>query len=124
MAIQFHPDVVFARLQQIASTWKVKSLRHNSPDEKTAPTVTGQYALMEYYNLHGIMQTSKDGSGTLLDTFLETQKVIHEQSLLLRSVFTGALRLGDDKTAAAEGIPEYWNMEDTAGRIFAIALMG
>ncbi len=91
MAIQFHSDVVSARLQQIASAWKAKSPWHKSPDEKAAPTATGQYALMEFYNLHGIMQTSKYGSGTLLDAFLETQKVINEQSLLLRSVFTGAL---------------------------------
>jgi hypothetical protein len=29
-----------------------------------------------------------------------------------------------DQTDSTEGIPEYWNKENTAGRIFAIALMG
>lgn len=124
MAIEFHPDVVSANLKQIAPTRKTKSGQSNSPDEKAAPAATGQYALMEFYNIHGLMQTSKDGSGTLLDAFLETKKVINEQSLLLRTVFTGALQLGDDASAGAEGIPEYWNLENTAGRIFDIALMG
>ena len=70
------------------------------------------------------MQTSRDRSGTLLDAFLETKKVINEQALLLRSIYTGANQLSMDQSIAAGGIPEDWNIVNTAGRIFAIALMG
>ena len=99
MAIEFHPDVVAVRLQQIASSRKANSPRPHSPDNQAALAATGQYALMEFYNLHGIMQTSKYRPGTLLDSFLEAKKVINEQTLLLSSVFTGALPLGDDQAA-------------------------
>ena len=125
MAIEFHPDVVSAKLQQIASTRKAKSPQSNSPDAKAALAATGQFALMEFYNLHGIMQTSKDGSGTLLDAFLETKKVIKEQlTLLIGTNVTGTPKLAEDAAAAPEGIPEYLNKGNTAHRIFSIALLG
>ena len=124
MAIEFPTDVVCASLKQIESTRKTKSAQSSSADTKATPAVPVQYALMEFYNIHGLMQTSKDGSGTLLDAFLETKKVINEQALLLRSIFTGADQLAMDQAIAAEGIPDDWNIVNTAGRIFAIALMG
>ena len=125
MAIEFHPDVVSARLQQIAPARKAKSPQSNSPDAKAALAATGQYALMEFYNLHGIMQTSKDGSGTLLDAYLKTKKVIQEQvTLLIGTNVTGPPKSGAAETAAPEGIPEFLNRGNTAQRIFSIALLG
>ncbi|MCH7521352.1 MAG: hypothetical protein IIB42_06615 [Candidatus Marinimicrobia bacterium] len=125
MAIEFHPDVVSAKLQQIASTRKAKSPQSNSPDAKAALAATGQFALMEFYNLHGLMQPSKGGSGTLLDAFLETKKVIQEQvTLLIGTNVTATPKLGAAETAAPEGIPEFLNRGNTAQRIFSIALLG
>ena len=122
MAIQFNPDVVSASLKQVESTKKAKSPQGNSPGKSTAPATPVKYSLMEFYNLHGIMQTSRDRSGTLLDSYLETKKVIDEQLALLADVFK-APQMGMDQTAALAGVPEYWNKENTAQRIFSIALM-
>ena len=124
MAIEFHPDVVSVRLKQIESARKAKSAQSNSPDEKAALAVKVQYASTKVYNLHGQVGLSTDKPGTLLDAYLETKKVIQEQLTLLISNVTGAPRLGMDQVVAAEGIPEYWNKENTASRIFTIALMG
>ncbi len=122
MAIQFNPDVVAANLKQIESTRKGKSPQKDSPDKNAAPATPVKYALMEFYNLHGLMKTSRDRSGTLLDSYLETKKVIDEQLALLMNVMK-APQLGMDQTAALEGVPEQWNKENTAQRIFSIALM-
>jgi len=125
MAIQFRPDVVSAGPQLDTFTRKAKSPQNNSPDEKADPTVTVQYARTEVYNLHGELQLSTDESGTLLDAYLETKKVIKEQlALFFGSNITGAPELGEDEATVLEGIPEYWNKENTARRIFSIALMG
>ncbi len=124
MAIEFNPDVVSVRLKQIASTRKAKSTQSNSPDEKAVLALKVQYASTKVYDLHGKVGLSTDKPGTLLDAFLETKKVIQEQLALLISNVTSDLQLGMDQADATEGIPEYWNKENTAGRIFAIALMG
>lgn len=125
MAIEFHPDVVAARLQQITSAGKAKAPQSSSPDHKAALAATGQFALMEFYNRHGIMQTSKGGSGTLLDAYLKTQEIIKEQvTLLIGTNVTGALKSGAAETAASEEVPEFLNKGNTAHRIFSIVLMG
>ncbi len=124
MAIEFHPDVVAVRLKQIESARKAKSAQSNSPDEKAAPAVNLQIASTTVYNLHGKVGLSTDKPGTLLDAYLETKKVIQEQLTLLISNVTGALQLGADQAVASDLVPEYWNKENTAGRIFSIALMG
>jgi len=68
---------------------------------------------------------SKDESGTLLDSYLETKRVIKEQlALLSGSDVSGAPEVDEGEAAAIDGIPEYWNKENTASRIFSIAIMG
>ena len=126
MAIQFRPDVVSAGPQLDTFTRKAKSPQNNSPDEKADPTVTVQYTRTEVYNLHGKLQLSKDESGTLLDSYLATKRVIKEQLALLSGPdVSGAPELDEEATAAAIGaVPEYWNKENTARRIFSIAMMG
>ncbi len=124
MAIEFHPDIVSARLQQIEFARKAKSGQHSSPDDQAAPDVNLQIASTKVYNLHGKVGLSTDKPGTLLDAYLETKKVIQEQLTLLISNVTDALQLGADQAVASEGVPEYWNKENTASRIFSIALMG
>ncbi|UCH61613.1 MAG: hypothetical protein JSU77_07275 [Fidelibacterota bacterium] len=125
MAIQFRPDVVSAMPQQDALTKKTKSPQNNSPDEKVDTTVTVQYTRTEVYNLHGKLQMSEDDSGSLLDSYLETKKVIREQlALLSGSDASGAPEVDEGEAAAVDGIPEYWNKENTARRIFSIAMMG
>ena len=126
MAIQFRPDVVSDIPQQNTLTKKAKSPWNNSPDDKAGTTVTVQYARTEVYNLHGKLQLSKDDSGTLLDSYLATKRVIKEQLALLSGPdVSGAPELDEEATAAAIGaVPEYWNKENTARRIFSIAMMG
>lgn len=125
MAIQFRPDVVSAMPQQDTLTRKAKLPQNNSPDDKAGTTVTFQYARTEVYTLHGKLQLSKDESGTLLDSYLETKRVIKEQlALLSGSDVSGAPEVDEGEAAAIDGVPEYWNKENTARRIFSIAMMG
>ncbi len=125
MAIQFRPDVVSAIPQQDTLARKAKSPQNNSPDEKVDTTVTVQYTRTEVYNLHGKLQLSKDESGSLLDSYLETMKVIKEQlALFSGSDVSGAPELDEEEAVAIGGVPEYWNQENTARRIFSIAMMG
>jgi hypothetical protein len=125
MAIQFRPDVVSTLPQQDSLTRKAKSPQSSSPDEKADTTVSVQYTRTEVYNISGQLQFSQDESGTLLDAFLETKKIIKEQVALLSGpeVF-GAPESGEAEEAVTDGVPEYWNKENTAQRIFSIVMMG
>ncbi len=123
MAIEFHPDVVAVRLKQIESARKAKSAQSDRPDDKATLSDIILSASTTIYDLHGQVGLSTDKPGTLLDAYLATKKVIQEQLTLLISNLTGALQLGTDQAAAVEGSVEYWNKENTAGRIFSIALM-
>ncbi len=125
MAIQFRPDVVSAIPQQDTLTRKAKSPWNNNPDDKAGTTVTVQYARTEVYNLHGKLQLLKDDSGTLLDSYLETKRLIKEQLAQFSGPdVSGAPELDEEEAAAIDGVPEYWNKENTARRIFSIAMMG
>ena len=123
MAIEFHPDVVAVRLKQIQSARKAKSAQSDSPDEKAALSDIILAASTTIYDLHGQVGLSTNKSGTLLDAYLATKRVIEEQLTLLISNVTGALQFGIEQAAAADVSTDYWNKENTAGRIFAIALM-
>jgi hypothetical protein len=157
MPIQFNPNVGSTLPQQDTPARKVKSPWNNTPDEKTDTTVKVQYTRTEVYNLQGKLQVSDDGSGSLLDAYLEIKTIIKEQltmiagklqvsddgsgSLLdayleIKTIIKEQLTMiagpdvfstseaGEDEAVAMEGIPEYWNKENTARRIFAIAMMG
>ena len=124
MAIQFPSDVVSTGPHQGTFTRKAKPPQNNSPDEKAHPTVTVQYARTDVYNSHGKLQLSTDESGTLLYAYAATLKIIKEQlALFFGSDIIGAPESGEDEAPVLEGIPEYWNKENTARRIFSIALM-
>ena len=122
MAIEFHPDVVAVRLKQIESARKGKSAQTDSPDEKASLSDVILAASTAIYDLHGQVGLSTNKSGTLLDAYLETKKVIDDNMTLLIANILGPLQLGPDQAAAAEGSSEYWNKENTATRIFSIAL--
>ncbi len=125
MAVQFRPDVVSAGTELDTLTRKSKSPRSHSPGEKAGGTVTARYSRTEVYGARGNLRLSAEESGTLLDAYLETKKAIQEQlARFLGSHTTGAPKMGEDEAVVPDGIPEYWNQENTARRIFAIALMG
>jgi hypothetical protein len=125
MPIHFNPDVDSTLPQQDAPARKVKSPWNSTPEEKTDTTVKVQYTRTEVYNVQGRLQVSDDDSGSLLDAYLEIKQVIKEQLTLIAGpeVF-GTSEASEDEAVAMEGIPEYWNKENTARRIFAIAMMG
>ncbi|MFC1483495.1 hypothetical protein ACFL5M_02890 [Candidatus Neomarinimicrobiota bacterium] len=125
MPVQLNPDVGSTLPQQDTLARKVKSLLNNAPGERTDTTVRVQYTRTEVYNVQGKLQVSDDGSGSLLDAYLEIKQIIKEQLTLIAGpeVF-GTSEASEDDAVAMEGIPEYWNKENTARRIFAIAMMG
>ncbi|MFC1481695.1 hypothetical protein ACFL6E_05570 [Candidatus Neomarinimicrobiota bacterium] len=123
MAIEFNPEVVSVRLKQIESARKAKSAQSDSPDEKTTLSDMLLSASTTLYNLHGNVGLSTNKPGTLLDAYLATKKVIQDHMTLLMSNVLDP-QLPSDQAAAAEGSTEYWNKENTAGRIFSIALVG
>ncbi|MFC1618951.1 hypothetical protein ACFL45_03300 [Candidatus Neomarinimicrobiota bacterium] len=125
MPIHFNPDVGSTLPQQDAPARKVKSPWNNTPDEQTGTAVKVQYTRTEVYNVQGKLQVSDDGSGSLLDAYLEIKQIIKEQLTLIAGpdVF-GTSEASEDEAVAMEGIPEYWNKENTARRIFTIAMMG
>lgn len=123
MAIDFHPDVVAVRLKQIESARKGKSVQSSSADDKASLNDAILSASTTIYNLHGEVGLSTNKPSTLLDTYLETQKVIVENMTLLKSNILGPLQLGMNQSVAATGRSEYWSKENTARRIFSIALM-
>ena len=123
MAIEFHPDVVAVRLKQIESARKGKSVRISSPDDEASLNNALLSASTTIYNLHGEVGLSTNKPGTLLDAYLETKKVIDENTILLISNILGPLQLGMNQSVAAAGSSEYWSKENTARRIFSIALM-
>ena len=124
MAIEFNPKVVAVRLKQIESARKAKSAQSSSPDEKATLSDMLLSASTTIYNLHGEVGLSTNKPGTLLDAYLATKKVIENHMALLISNLTGPLKAAADQAAATEASAEYWSKENTAARIFSIALMG
>ena len=125
MAIQFRPDVVTAGPKLDTFTRKANAPRNNSPAEKADPAVIVQFARTEVYKPQGKLQLSTDDSGTLLDAYLETKNVIRQQlAHFFGSQVNGAPELVQDEATVLKEIPEYWNKENTARRIFSIALHG
>ena len=125
MAIQFRPDVVSAGPKLDTFSRKAKALRNDSPVERPDPAVIVQFARTEVYKPHGKLQLSTDDSGTLLNAYLETKNVIRQQlAHFFGSRVNGAPELAEDEATVLNEIPEYWNKENTARRIFFIALLG
>lgn len=102
MTIEFHPDVVAVRLKQIESARKGKSVQSDSPEAKATLSEMILAASTTIYNLHGQVGLSRDKPGTLLDTYLETKKVIEGQKSLLIANLGGALQLGTGPADTAE----------------------
>ena len=121
MRVEFHPDVVAARLKQIKSARSPKSAQSDKPDEKPSLSDAILAASTTVYNLHGQVGLATNKPGTLLDAYLETKKVIEDHMSLLKANILGAQQLDTDQSV--EGSAEYWNKENTARRIFSIALM-
>ncbi len=122
MAIEFHPDVVAVRLKQIESARKGKPVQDTNPDEKATLSAVLLSASTTIYNLHGEVGLSTNKPGTLLDAYLKSKKVIDENMALLISNILGPLQFSAEQAAATEGGTEYWSNENTARRIFSIAL--
>lgn len=123
MAIEFHPDVVAIRLKQIKSARQGKPVQSNT-DEKTSLSDLKLAASTTTYNLHGQVGLPTNRPGTLLDAYLKTKQVIEDHMNLLISNVNSDLQLGPDQAAATVGSTEYWSKENTAARIFSLALMG
>ncbi len=127
MAIQFRPDVVSTIPQQNTLSQDAKSptVDHYDSGESNS-TLSIQYTRTEVYDIHGRLQLSNNGSGSLLDAYLEVRRVIEEQVAVFASGSEVSGSAEPDTTEAVYigGIPEYWNKENTARRIFDIALMG
>ena len=125
MAIQFRPDVVAAGPKLATFTRKADAPPNDSRAIKADPAVIVQLARTEVYKPHGKLQLSTDDSGTLLDAYLETKNVIRQQlAHFFGSQVNVAPELAEDEATVLKEIPEYWNKENTARRIFAIALLG
>lgn len=123
MAIDFHPDVVAVRLKQIESARKGKSVQSSSPADKASLNAAILSASTTVYNLHGEVGLSTNKPSTLLDTYLETKKVIVENTILLISNILDPQQLGMNQSVADAESSKYWSQENTARRIFSIALM-
>ncbi len=125
MAIQFPPDVVSAGPKLDTFTRKAKAPRNDSPAEKAHPAVIVQFARTEVYEPHGKSQLPTVDSGTLLDAYLETKNLIRQQlAHFFGFQVNEAPALAKDEATVLKEIPEYWNKENTARRIFSIALLG
>ncbi len=125
MAVQFRPDVASAGSEIDTFTRKAKVSQNHPLDANFISPAVAQYARTEVYDTRGVLRLSAADSGTLLDAYLETKKVIKEQlAQFFGSQVIGAPELGETEAAGPLEIPEYWNVENTARRIFAIALLG
>ena len=88
MMIDFHPDVVAVRLNQIKLAREAESAPSDKSNEKASASDFILAASTTIYNLNGQVGLSVDKPGTLLDAYLETKITIQDQLCLLISNLT------------------------------------
>lgn len=136
MPIQITPYPTPRDPQKSAATRSNKSIPPTqSTMEKTA-AIGGFKALSsEVYTLSGDTRFSTADRGSLLDVYRQTRSQVEAQISALRenhSKKTGSAATGLADFADFEGpkgdtyadLADYWNKENTAQRIFTIAMMG
>ena len=96
MQIDFHPDVVAVRLQQIDSARQADSTQRNDPDEKATLGNIILSASTTIYNLHGKVGLSTNKPGTLLNAYTDSKDAIERQLSLLKANLINPLPLGTE----------------------------
>jgi len=100
-------------------------------------------AKVDIYNNLGKMQEVRKNEGTLLDSFISMRETVNSQLNVLLDSFSqteGSSSLTEKtkdelsiyfdenpealEQVASGDIPEYWNVENTAGRMFEIVMAG
>jgi len=137
MELQFNADVKSAAVRlDIRNTGKER------PAVKPGATETGVVSSVrqleiETYDFTGRLTLTQDGGETLLDLYLSLRRTVIEQVTRWGPSATPLDQSGMPPGQAAKGqpldglsgqlvpgLPEYWNRENTARRIFGLAMMG
>ncbi len=136
MPIQFTPNLAPHDPQKPAATRSNKSIPQTRlTTEKTAATAGFKTSSSEVYTLSGDTRFSTGDRGSLLDAYRQARSQVEAQISALmenQSRKTGATAKGLADFADFEGpkgdtyadLAEYWNKENTAQRIFTIAMLG
>ncbi len=136
MPIQFTPDLVPLETQKSATTRSKNSTPQiPSTTEKATATAGLKTSNSKVYTLSGDTRFSIGDRGSLLDAYRQSRHQIEAQISALtenHATKSGATPKGLADIADFEGpkgetyadLAAYWNKENTAQRIFTIAMMG
>lgn len=137
MELQFNVDVTSAALRlDIRNTGKKRPVL--TPGSIDAGNVSSVKQLhIETYDFSGRLTLVQDGGETLLDLYLRLRGTITEQVNSWAQFTARQDQSGTPPSLAGEGqpvdglpeqlapgIPDYWNRENSAHRIFGLAMMG
>ena len=137
MDLQFNADVTSAASRlDIRNTGKKRPAREpGSVDTGVVSSV--KQLRIETYDYSGRLTLDQDGGETLLDRYLRLRGTIIEQITRWSQFTEHTEKSGTPPGEAGEvqpvdglreplvpGLPEYWNRENTARRIFSLAMMG
>ena len=106
----------------------ITQFRTSKPNGQAVDTTSRmQVSRTEVYNVEGRLSWSDDG-GSRLDIYFRMRKEVNIQLEYVQSRYApeaaGARETDEADPALFNGVPEYWNQENTARRIFQIAMMG
>ena len=127
MAVLSCPDVAQspAHSHYLPSITPLHTPRSSGAAVDTSSRV--QVSRTEVYNLEGRLSWSDD-SGSRLDIYFKMRKEVNIQLEYVQGRYASEIPGGTGTDEAGpvlfNGVPEYWNRENTARRIFQIAMMG
>ncbi len=137
MELQFNADITSAALRlDIRNTGKKRPAL--TPGNADAGIVSSVKQLrIETYDISGRLTLVQEGGETLLDRYLHLRETITEQVTRWTQLAALPDKPGTPPGQAGEGqpvdgmpeqsvpgLPDYWNRENTAHRIFSLAMMG
>ena len=135
MEIQFRADYAFMQSHQTDNrTKQVPAQNDNAADAATAKSSL-RSAQVEVYSMSGSMSIPEQSDGSLLTRYRSLVAMAKGQAEFLNTHANGPVapnagdRLNMDALTVEmprdiAGLTEYWNKENTAERIFTIALLG
>jgi hypothetical protein len=127
MAVLSIPDVAQSPAYQQYSPSLTQYYTPSSSMGAVETTSRLQVARTEVYNVEGRLSWSDDG-GSRLDVYFRMRKEVNIQLEVVQGWYAPEATETKDTDQAGpdlfDGVPEYWNKENTARRIFQIAMMG